>query len=344
MDIQASARGRSKARSRGRKAWILGATLLVVTLVGANVAAYLHAGAMLRFDASGAQTRRPEELRVLDKLTVLLTGVSIPRPVNDRDPSSVGLAFETVHFDTSDGHTLEAWHIERPGPSSSTGPPPKGLVVLFHGYAAPKSTMLPYARAFHGAGYACLLVDFRGSGGSTGSATTIGHDEARDVIAAAAWARARTDGPLILFGHSMGAAAVLRAASPRATGQPLEADALVVEAVFGTMLSAVRGRFDVMGVPAWPFAELLVFWGGVQSGFSAFEHNPLDYARDVTLPTLFLHGADDRRAPVDEVRTMHASMGATAELAVFEGVEHESLYHRDGERWVQTVEAFLTGL
>jgi hypothetical protein len=53
----------------------------------------------------------------------------------------------------------------------------------------------------------------------------------------------------------MGAAAVLRAVA-RCGVQP---DAIIVESVFDNMLNTVRHRFEAMGVPSFPGAQLLVF-------------------------------------------------------------------------------------
>ena len=45
------------------------------------------------------------------------------------------------------------------------------------------------ADRLHDLGYACFLVDFRGSGGSSGDATTIGYREADDVVRSVALQR-----------------------------------------------------------------------------------------------------------------------------------------------------------
>lgn len=47
-----------------------------------------------------------------------------------------------------------------------------------------KASMLPAAKAFHDLGYKVVLVDFRGSGGSTGEGTTVGYREAEDFVKA----------------------------------------------------------------------------------------------------------------------------------------------------------------
>ena len=52
-------------------------------------------------------------------------------------------------------------------------------------------------------------------------------------------------------------------------------------------------RFRLMGVPAFPLSRLLVFWGGVQHGYWAFGHNPAEYAKGVSCPTLMIRAGRD---------------------------------------------------
>ena len=67
--------------------------------------------------------------------------------------------------------------------------PEKPLVILFHGYAAEKSSVLNEASVFLELGLSVLLVDFRGSANSSESYTTVGYDEAEDVAAAVCYAK-----------------------------------------------------------------------------------------------------------------------------------------------------------
>ncbi len=75
--------------------------------------------------------------------------------------------------------------------------------------------------------------------------------------------------------------------------------ALVLESPFDALLSTVVNRFALMGLPAFPFAHLLVFWGGVQQGFNGFRHYPADYATEVRCAVLLLDGANDTRVTPD---------------------------------------------
>src|SRR5262245_59413321 len=185
-----------------RRRLTLGLVLLALLLL--NVLAYLHARSMTHYAADGVATLRPEAMSRLDKVRALLLGVTVPRPVNDNRPADVGLTAEVHRFSSEPGVELEAWYLPHPRPA--------GLVLLFHGYRSSRSSLLQEAKAFHERGYATFLVDFRGSGGSSGNVTTMGVAEADDVAAACRYAATRwPEQAQLLFGRSMGSAAVLRA-------------------------------------------------------------------------------------------------------------------------------------
>jgi alpha-beta hydrolase superfamily lysophospholipase len=303
---------------------------LLLLFVLLNVLAYVHARAMTHYAEAGDRTDRPEGLSFLGKVRVLCTGVTVPRPSGKGTPADRGLAFEGRHLDVADGTRLEAWHVPHPRA--------RGLVLLFHGYASCKADLLPEIAAFHELGYATLAVDFRGSGGSSGDVTTIGVREADDVAAACAHARDKGLGsPVILFGKSMGAAAVLRAVSVHG----LRPDALVLECPFDRLLSTVEARFEAMGVPAFPAARLLVFWGGVQHGFDGFAHNPAEYARAVRCPALFLHGEGDPRVSVAQVESVAAAVQGPRQTVIFSGLGHECYVSARPRPWRDAVSGFL---
>jgi alpha-beta hydrolase superfamily lysophospholipase/predicted outer membrane lipoprotein len=307
------------------------AGLVLAAFVVLNALAYQHAHAMTHFvaaDPAGPQGR-PESLSLWEKGRVLLFGVRRPRPRGPDTPARAALRFTTHTVPGRDGG-LEAWYV----PSEVPG----AVVLVFHGYGGCKARMLSEVEGFHALGCACFAVDFRGCGGSAGEVTTVGYREADDVADAADYARARWPGrPLVLFGQSMGAAAVLRAVA----GGQVRPDAVVLECPFDRMLSAVRARFGAMNVPSFPFAETLVFWGGVQHGFNAFGHNPVDYARSAGCPVLLLHGAADARVRLAEVRAIHDALPGEKALHVFAGLGHQSYARASRAEWEEQVGAFL---
>lgn len=305
------------------------ALFLIAAFLILNVLAYRHAHAMTRFTPHAPPARGPEELTFFSRMRVLLAGIAIHRPQEEDSPREFGLAHEVHRFE-GDAGTLEAWYIPHPQP--------RGLVVMFHGYLSCKARILPEARAFHELGYACFVVDFRGSGGSQGNRTTVGYFEADDVIRTVDYARARWSlGPLVVFGQSMGGAATLRALAVHG----LQADTVILECPFDRLLTTVKARFAAMGVPWFPGAPLLVFWGGLLHGFNGFAHNPADYARRVACPVLLLHGQEDSRVRIADIRTIFGNLGGVKELHHLAGVGHESLVAKSPAEWKRHVERFL---
>lgn len=289
-----------------------------------------HAYAMIYFTHNGKHTKKPEDLSFRQRIEVLLVGVNIPRPYGSAIPADVGLDFKPIRIKGRNDIQLGGWYC----PNNRTDT----IVLLFHGYSVDKSAILGEAAAFHAMGLAVLLVDFRGSGNSSESYTSIGFHEADDITAAVLYAKSHLPHrKLILFGQSMGGVAILRAIHKHF----IEPDAVIVEAVFDTMLNTVRHRFHAMGIPSFPSAQLLVLLGGRQVGFNGFKHNPVEYAHSVTCPILFLHGTNDSRARIDEGKRVYAAVPAPKWFKTFPNARHESFISRYPQRWQTAVREFL---
>ncbi len=319
-------------RSRTRR---LVAAALIVACTGLNVLAYRHAWSMTHFVQTGIRPPPPEKMTLWQKTKAAICGVEIPKPRNTKTPDDLQLPFTVHRFDSSDGIRCEAWHV--PGADAT----PKGLCLLFHGFTNSKASMLPAAQSLHELGYDALLVDFRGSGGSDGQATTIGYREADDVAAACAFAERQWPGlPILLYGRSMGGAAILRAVAEL----QVRPQALILECPFDRLLATTKNRFKAAGLPTFPVAELLVFWGGIQHGYSGFAHNPVDYAAAVDCPTLFLHGARDIRVAPAEAREVFDGLQGEKTWKLLSGAGHENLSVARPDEWREAVVRFLNTL
>jgi alpha-beta hydrolase superfamily lysophospholipase len=306
---------------------------LVALVVLPNFLAYQHARAMTRYSSSGSKTGRPETLSALEKARVLIRGVNQPRPTNGRSPADFGLDHEVHRLHVEQAPTLEVWRI--PGERSQP------VVVMFHGYGSCKSDLLPEARAFQECGCETILVDFRGSGGSDGNETSLGYHESHDVTRAYDFARSIAAGrPIFLYGRSMGSVAIFRAVAT----DLVTPEGIIAECPFDRLLSTIEHRFEAMKFPAFPMARLLVFWGGWQQDLNGFEHNPVEYAERIECPTLLLHGENDPRVSVPEIRSIYDSLGGEKQLVLFPDAGHESYLELDADRWRRAVLEFIGGL
>ena len=298
--------------------------LLVAGVTLLNVLAYNHARDMMQFTSNGTPTGKPEELSLWTRIQVLLIGIKVPRPNQERFPWDLAPGCRTLPINGPDSITLATWYCDQ-----GKGTP---LVILFHGYASDKTSLLREAKILIDLGPSVLLVDFRGSGGSSESYTTVGVREGDDVAAVVRYANenlSQVHTSTILFGQSMGAVAILRAVHEHAVAP----DAVILEAVFDTMLNTVRNRFAALGVPSFPSAELLVFWGGWQADFWGFSHNPVDYAPSVLSPALFMHGAGDSRATIAEGRRVFEAVRGPKEFLEFATVGHEAYASKYPHEW-----------
>ncbi len=313
------------------KRWIaVDIATFAVGVIGLNVLAYNHARAMMHFTTGGDRTSKLEALSFLQKARALLLGVNIPRPTDHRSPSYLAADCRDLKINGTNSVTLDAWYCDR-GESTP-------LVILFHGYSVDKTSLLAEAHAFLELGTSVMLVDFRGSGGSSESYTTIGVRESDDVAAVVRFSKQNlTHSSIVLFGQSMGAVAILRSMQEHST-QP---DAVILEAVFDTMLNTVRNRFRAMRIPSFLSAQLLVFWGGRQLGFDGFRHNPVDYALSVHCPSLFMHGRDDPHARVGEGRRVFDAVPSRKEFVMFDSIGHESYVEAHPTEWRAAVEQWI---
>jgi hypothetical protein len=92
----------------------------------------------------------------------------------------LGAAHEDVMFTTSDGLALQGWFV--PSQNGAT-------VIAFPGRSGPQKQTRMLVRH----GYGVLLFDRRGEGASEGDPNTFGWHGERDLLAAAAYLRSRSD-------------------------------------------------------------------------------------------------------------------------------------------------------
>jgi hypothetical protein len=113
-----------------------------------NVVAFFHAWKFTHFSDSGIKrTKQPDQLSLTEKITALVFGVSLPRQSNTTLPD---VPFETITLQSN--KQIACWMLQ-----SEIS---KGTVILFHGFAGEKSSMLDKAGVFLSMGYNCMLVDF----------------------------------------------------------------------------------------------------------------------------------------------------------------------------------------
>jgi alpha-beta hydrolase superfamily lysophospholipase len=300
---------------------------LLILFLLLNIIAAFHAWKFTHFYPAGAfKNKKPEQMNTWEKVKMVTLGVRLSKSVIRLRPN---VPFETVLLHTKEGLRLEGWYI--PAPKAI------GTVIIFHGYNACKDGYLPEAYYFRQLGYNTFMIDFRGHGNSEGSTCTVGYKEAEDVKLAYEYVKQK-DKHIILWGMSMGAAAIIRAVPT----YQLHPDKVILESSFATLTDAVKGRMRAVHLPGTPLAQMLTFWGGVEQGFWSVGFKPERDARQINMPALVCWGTHDTRVNREETELIYQHLSSPKkQLVIFTESGHQSFCRHEPAKWKSAIKEFL---
>ena len=199
------------------------------------------------------------------------------------DPPDWGRIIDTK-IPAIDGGMLEVWRIEPQGPS-------RGLVVLAHGWSRNRDRMVSRARIFAKWGFTTVLHSARDHGRSSRRRFMNAVKFAEDIEVVVKW----LDRPVILYGHSIGSAAAIIAASRN----PGRIQFLFLEASYAytheALLSLYRWVNPFLGIC---FGPMILFWLNLFYGNKLDTVSPARLAVDIKIPVMLIHGEKDRRFPL----------------------------------------------
>lgn len=257
--------------------------------------------------------------------------VFLTTPSRDQDiPPPEFADYQDITVISDDGLSISGWYIP--------GNRPYG-VVLVHGVHANREYLLPQAQFLSEAGYHLLLIDLRGHGQSEGELITYGYAEAEDVKAAVTYLLEQPEiEHVTALGHSLGAAAVVRAAA-----EDNRIEAMVIQSSFSSLSQAVEDSFEFYSVlPRWPFAPIIIkmaeYRTGVEIGQVSSER---DLSEMKPRPLLIIHSSDDNVFPIDHARTMYEAASGVKDIWIIEGLPHINPIAGHEEEYEQRVLNFF---
>jgi len=214
------------------------------------------------------------------------------------------------------------------------------VVVFGHSYRSNHHQALPLARALLAEGYAVLSFDFRGCGDSDGTLSFCGAVEAEDVLSVLRYLTVDRSVPptrIAYVGSSMGAAAFLLGADQ--TAPKVAACALLAPyADLNQAFDARTRQYAGLCIRPWFLPATWLF--GQLAGRSIEQVRPADHAHALTdLPSLWVSGSEDWRAPARDIKDMAEDAGGT--LVALDGADHVEV-SRPGASAVRAVVSFLS--
>jgi len=242
-------------------------------------------------------------------------GFRAPRRVERGSPEDCDLAYEEVWIPTVADKQLFSWWLPLADSDSS--------ILVLHGWGGNAEFMLPLVAPLHRAGLNVLLLDARNHGRSDSAGFSSMPGFAEDADAAIDWLKIHkkeSAGRLVLLGHSVGAGAMLLAASRRN-----DISAVISIAAFAHPDSIMRSYLDRFWMPEIIKSWVLRYVEWV-IGHRFNDIAPMNRLRHVRCPVLLVHGTADVTVPVSDVHLIRENgKGKKPELLLIEGGGHESV-------------------
>ncbi len=239
----------------------------------------------------------------------------VPGRSLEQTPADIGLCYEDLRLQTSDGLSLHAWFLHSPKPTRLT-------LLFFHGNAGNISHRLSKCCTFLDLGLDVLLVDYRGYGQSEGRP-----DEAGTYLDATAaydyLTQQRSISPekIVIYGESLGTG-IAADLAPR-----VPIGGVILEASF-TSIADVAQR---------------MFWFLPVRRLVRNHYDSLSKVKHIQSPLLLLHSRDDE---IFNIRHSQRLLGAAAEpkrLVELRG-KHADAFYESIDICRSAIQEFLTPL
>ena len=195
-------------------------------------------------------------------------------------------------------------------------------VIAVHGYNATGENMRKPAFYFTKTmGINTLAVDCRGNGESQGGYIGMGWYDRLDIIS---WINyvisLDPSAEIILYGISMGASAVMMASGERL---PENVKCVIEDcgytSLWDEMVWQLERAYKISPFPALNAMDAIC---QVRAGFSIKEASAVRQIKKSRIPTLFIHGEEDRFVPYPMVFTLYQEMRGPKDIFTVPGAGH----------------------
>ena len=230
------------------------------------------------------------------------------------DPGPPPDPWEELEVSSTDGVDLTVWaRVD----DAAGGRP---VVVVFPGNAGNRAGRIPLGNALADAGYSVVLAEYRGDGGNSGSPNEDGIISDALSTVAAIRRRLPSNGGLVYFGESLGAAVAIAGA------EQTRPDALILGSPFTSMTDV--GRYH------YPWLPVSVLLRDRYPSLERVEAGGLDGT-----PALVVGGTSDGTVPIEQSRRIATALDAV--VYEVEGADHNDVAIRSAPSMVKVVSEFL---
>lgn len=227
-------------------------------------------------------------------------------------PDEIGLSYEVVWFETTDGVKLSGWFI----PAEK----PRGVILFCHGNAGNISHRLESIQIFHRLGLSTFIFDYRGYGQSEGKAS----EKGTYLDAEAAWnyiiqKRNIVPSDIIIFGRSLGGSIAAWLAQGRMP------KSLIIESTFTSIPD--------LGSELYPYLPV--------RSFARFNYNTLEYLCHVNCPVLVVHSSGDEMISISHGHRLFEIANEPKQFLEIKGIHNERIF-TSAKHYESGLESFIS--
>ncbi|TGO02703.1 hypothetical protein PN36_20480 [Candidatus Thiomargarita nelsonii] len=265
-------------------------------------------------------------IAVLGFILVIGGLLAAPNPQICGDPPE---DLSAVSIYPENGPPIAGWFIQ--------GKQQQGGVLLLHSIRSNRREMIGRARFLRDAGYTVLMIDMQAHGETPGTNITFGYLESRDVHNAINYLRSRIPNqPIGVIGVSLGGAAALLGK------EPINADAVVLEAVYSDIKRALENRLVIrFGAYGKYLAPLLVWQIQPRLNISTEKLAPVSAISRLKSPVMIVTGSDDQHTVLAESKALFTEASEPKYFWVLEGAIHENLHQYSPKEYERRILAFF---
>ena len=251
-------------------------------------------------------------------------------------PSMYKAEYENISFTSEDGILLKGW-LMKPAQHVKRSP----AIIICHGLGANRSDFTELAASLVQRGYFVLTFDFRAHGESSGSRTSLGLHEQKDIAAALACIKTHSEiAPerIGIYGFSLGGSSAILAAAK--TGA---FSAVVADSAFTSLKDQARDAITgFYHLPAFPFLPLAITGYELYFQARAGQVSPVSMISRISpVPVLIIAGEGDKLIPSYNGRKLYAAALEPKELWIIPNADHGGTLAAAGDEYEKKVGEFF---
>ncbi len=278
------------------------------------------------------QKRREQSLKTKDKGMIEGLYATHKVMVEEADALKSNIPKEEIYITADDGIKLYGELFRKVNSDR--------YVLIAHGYNCTSEDLHCYLPDFYNNGYNVLFVDLRAHGKSEGEYVGMGWLERLDIKKWCEYLNYLAPrGSVVLFGLSMGAAAVMMACGE---DLPDNVKACIEDSGYSSVGSIQKTLLkEAYHIPSFPILNAADIVARKKAGYSFLKADTCKQLQKSNIPILFIHAKGDSYVPFENVNLLYEAANEPKEMYTVPEGEHVCSCFYDRETYFRTVFKFI---